>query len=200
MGRTHVTPIRQPDDTTCGPAALKSALAILGKRKSLDSLIELCKTNRNGTSTKNMVAAITKLGFGTLVVEFATLHHLQGALKYSPNAPRAVLVSYLYDLDAKEHPHPDSGHWAVVTSYSARNSRIVLLDSASGKKKSYPWKEFRDRWMDYDLKRKKIKKGMKEFKLVRRWQEQLLMVIAKDETNLPKFKTTTAKLFLPREN
>ncbi len=197
MGRTHVTPIQQPDDTTCGPSALKSALAILGKRKSLATLIELCKTNRNGTSTKNMIAAINKLGFPVLVVEYATLHHLQSALRYSPNAPRAVLVSYLYDLDEKDAPHPESGHWAVVTSYSARNSRIILLDSATGKKKSYPWKEFRDRWMDYDLKRRKIKKGKKEFKLIRRWQEQLMMVIAKDEKNLPKFKTTTAKLFLP---
>ena len=196
MGRSHITPIKQPDDTTCGPAALKLALAILGKRRSLSTLIELCKTTRNGTSTKNMIAAVNKLGFPALVVEYATLHHLQSVLKYSPNEPRAVLVSYLYDLDEKEEPHPDSGHWAVVSSYSARNSRIVLLDSASGKKKSYPWKEFRDRWMDYDLKRKKIKKGKKEFKLVRRWQEQLMMVIARDEKNLPKFTIQTAKLFL----
>ncbi|KKU83842.1 hypothetical protein A2973_05885 [Candidatus Gottesmanbacteria bacterium RIFCSPLOWO2_01_FULL_49_10] len=195
MGRSHITPFQQPDDTTCGPSALKSALAILGKRRSLASLIDLCKTNRNGTTTKNIVAAVNKLRFPVLIVEYATLHHLQSALKYSPNAPRAVLVSYLYDLDEKDVPHPDSGHWAVVSGYSARNSRIVLLDSASGKKKSYPWKEFRDRWMDYDLKRKKIKKGRKEFKLVRRWQEQLLMVIAKDEANLPKFTISTAKLF-----
>lgn len=197
MGRSHALPILQPDDTTCGPSALKSALAILGKRKSLTSLVKLCKTNRNGTSTKNMVAAITKVGLPVLIVEFATLHHLQSALKYTPNQPRAVLVSYLYDLDEKDQPHPDSGHWAVVTSYSARNSRIVLLDSASGKKKSYPWKEFRDRWMDYDLKRKKIKKGRKEFKLVRRWQEQLMMVIAKEKDNLPKFTISTSKIFLP---
>ncbi|MEK9143954.1 MAG: cysteine peptidase family C39 domain-containing protein [Patescibacteria group bacterium] len=197
MGRSHITPIQQPDDTTCGPAALKLALTILGKRRSLSSLIALCKTTRNGTSTKSMITAVNKLGFPALVVEYATLHHLQSALKYTPNAPRAVLVSYLYDLDEKYNPHPESGHWAVVSSYSARNSRIVLLDSASGKKKSYAWKEFRDRWMDYDLKRRKIKKGKKEFKLVRRWQEQLMMVIAKEEKNLPKFKISTAKLFEP---
>ncbi len=195
MGRSQITPILQPDDTTCGPSALKLALEILGKRKSLTALIELCKTNRNGTSTKNLIEAINALGFAVLAVEYATLTHLQSALKYPPNEPRAILVSYLYDLDERQEPHPDSGHWAVVSTYSARNSRIVLLDSASGKKKSYAWKEFRDRWMDFDLKRKKIKKGRKEFKLVRRWQEQLLLVIAKDQENLPKFKITTAKLF-----
>lgn len=195
MGRTHVTPIQQPDNTTCGPAALKIGLAVLGKKKSLESLTKLCKTNRNGTTTKNMIAAVNKLGLPVLAVEYATLHHLQSVLKYSPNQQRAVLVSYLYDLDNKDRPHPDSGHWAVVSSYSARNSRIVLLDSASSRKKSYPWKEFRDRWMDYDLKRKKIKKGRKKFKLVRRWQQQLMMVIAKDRTNLPNFKISTAKFF-----
>ncbi|MBI4064883.1 C39 family peptidase [Candidatus Gottesmanbacteria bacterium] len=200
MGRTHILPIRQPDDTTCGPAALKLALAVIGIRKSLASLIELSKTNRNGTSTKHMVEAVNKLGLPALVVEYATLHHLQGALKYPPNEPRAVLVSYLYDLDKKDRPHPESGHWAVVSSYSARNSRIVLLDSASGKKKSYPWKEFRNRWMDYDLKRRKIQRGRKEFKLIRHWQEQLLMIIAKDEEYLPEFKISTAKLFLASAN
>lgn len=197
MGRSHITPIQQPDDTTCGPAALKLALAVLGKRRSLSSLIKLCKTTRNGTSTKHMIAAVNKLGLPVLIVEYATLHHLQSVLRYSPNEPRAVLVSYLYDLDEQDKPHPESGHWAVVSSYSARNSRIVLLDSASGKKKSYPWKEFRDRWMDYDLKRKKIKQGEKQFKLVRRWQQQLMMVIAKEDSVLPKFKIATAKLFLP---
>lgn len=195
MGRSHITPIQQPDDTACGPSALKSALAILGKRKSLSSLIELCKTNRNGTSTKNMIAAVNKLGLPALVVEYATLHHLQGALKYSPNAPRAVLVSYLYDLDEREDPHPESGHWAVVSSFSARRSRIVLLDSASGKKKSYDWQTFRERWMDYDLKRKLLKKNGQKFQLIRKWQQQLMMVIARDQAYLPKFKISTAVLF-----
>lgn len=197
MGRTHVIPIQQPDDTACGPAALKLALAVLGKRKSLQSLMELSKTNRNGTTTRNMVRAVNSLGLPVLIVEYATLHHLQSALRYPPNQVRAALVSYLYDLDEKYRPHPDSGHWAVVASYSASKSRIYLLDSATGKKKSYPWGEFRDRWMDYDLKRRKTSRNGKKFKLIRKWQQQLLMVIAKDTGNLPKFTISTAKLFYP---
>ena len=197
MGRSHAIPIRQPDDTTCGPAALKLGLSILGKRKSLSTLIELCKTNRNGTSTKNLVRAVNKLGFSVLLVEYATLHHLQSALKYTANEPRAVLVSYLYDLDEKDVPHPDSGHWAVVSAYMASTSRIVLLDSASGKKKSYNWSDFRSRWMDYDLKRHKVGKRGNHFKLVRKWQNQLLMVISKDADNLPTFKIPTSKIFEP---
>lgn len=195
MGRSHVTPIHQPDDTTCGPSALKLGLSILGINKSLQSLIELCRTNRNGTSTKNLISAVTKLGLPVLLVEYATLHHLHSALKNPPNQPRAILVSYLYDLDHRDRPHPESGHWAVVSTYMASKSRIVLLDSATGKKKSYDWADFRSRWMDYDLKRKKVGKRGNHFKLVRRWQNQLMMVITKDINTLPKFKITSSKVF-----
>lgn len=197
MGRSHVTPVQQPDDTTCGPAALKHALAVFGKRKSLEYLMDLCKTNRNGTTTKNMIHAANKLGFSVLVVEYATLHHLQSALKYNPNQLRAVIVSYLYDLDEKDRPHPDSGHWACVSSYSASKSRIVLFDSASGQKKSYAWNDFRTRWMDYDLKRRNIGKRKIHFQLVRRWQQQLLFVMARDPSHLPKFSIDTSKVFTP---
>lgn len=195
MGRSHVIPIQQPDNTTCGPSSLKLALKILGVRKSLKELMTLCKTNGNGTSTKNMISAANKLGLSVEVVEYANLHHLQSALKYPQNEPRAVLVSYLYDLDEKDRPHPDSGHWAVVASYLSSKSRIVLLDSSSGQKKSYAWDNFRERWMDYDLKRKKLTKRGKKFRLVKHWQQQLLMVIAKDTDNLPRFKIDTTKIF-----
>lgn len=197
MGRKNVYAIQQPDDVTCGPASLKLAMKVLGKRKSLTTLIDLCKTTRNGTSTKNMIRAINRLGLPVLAVEYASLHHLQSALRYPQNRIRAVLVSYLYDLDEKENPHPESGHWAVVSSYMASKSRIVLLDSASARKKSYRWDEFRARWFDYDLKRKKIKKNGHKFRLIKKWQQQLMMVIAREPAHLPKFRIDTAKLFLP---
>ncbi|MCJ7826226.1 hypothetical protein MUP56_01250, partial [Patescibacteria group bacterium] len=130
-------------------------------------------------------------------IEYATLTHLQSALKYSPTNIRAVLVSYLYDLDAKNRPHPDSGHWATVSSYSASKNRIVLFDSSSNTRKSYNWQEFRSRWKDYDWKRKKIGQRGHKFRLIRHWQSQLMLVIAKDIENLPKFSITTSKLFLP---
>lgn len=197
MGRSHVEPIQQPSDNTCGPAALKLALEILGKRKSLAFLVELCKTSRNGTSTRNLITASNKLGFSVLVVEYATLRHLQSALRYRSNQPRAVMVSYLYDLDKKARPHPDSGHWATVSAYLTSKSRIVLLDSSSGQKRSYSWVDFRNRWMDYDLRRRNLKRS---FKLVKHWQLQLMLVIASAPNFLPKFKISTAKLFAPANN
>lgn len=187
MGRSHVTPIYQPsDEPGCGPAALKHALAVLGKRKSLDRLKELCKVTRNGTSTKNMVAATKKLGLSTLVVKSATLHHLHSALRYSPQNVRAVLVTYLYEKDE------DSGHWATVSSYLSSKSRIVLFDSYSGQKKSYRWGEFRHRWIDYDLKRRRVGR---RYKIVRHWQRQLMMVVAKNPDHLPRFSISSARLY-----
>jgi len=162
--------------------------------------MELCGTNRNGTSTKNMIRGANKLGFSVLVVEYATLHHLQSALKYNPNQLRAVLVSYLYDLDEKDRPHAESGHWAAVSSYSASKSRIVLFDSSSAKKKSYGWADFRARWMDYDLKRRNIGKRKKHFQLIRKWQQQLLFVMAKDPSHLPRFTIETCHVFTPEQS
>lgn len=197
MGRSHIKAIQQPDDTTCGPAALQIALRVLGIRKSFTSLIELCKTNRNGTSTKHMIEAVNKLGLSCLVMEYTTLTHLQSSLKYRSNEVRATLVSYLYDRDEKDEPHPESGHWATVASYLASKSRIVLLDSASGQRKSYDWNDFRDRWYDYDYKRRKLKQGSKKFRLIHKWQSQLMMVIARDPESLPYFRTPTARVFIP---
>lgn len=167
--------------------------------------MQLCATNRNGTSTKNMIRAANKLGFSVLVVEYATLHHLQSALKYNPNQLRAVLVSYLYDLDEKDRPHTESGHWAAVSSYSASKSRIVLFDSSSAQKKSYNWADFRSRWMDYDLKRRNIGRRpacagrKKHFQLIRKWQQQMLFVMARDPAHLPKFTIDTRHLFTPEQ-
>lgn len=106
------------------------------------------------------------------------------------------MVSYLYDLDEKMKPHPDSGHWAVVSSFSASKNRIILFDSASNSKKSYNWQDFRDRWRDYDYKRKKVGEKGKTFRLVRHWQPQLMLSIAKNPESLPKFRNETSKLFL----
>lgn len=197
MGRSHATPIQQPDDHTCGPAALKIALSILSVKKSLSTLIKLCKTNRNGTTKKNLIHAINSLGFSVLAVEYATLKHLQSALKYPSNDVRAVIVSYLYDLDEKEQPHPDSGHYAVVSSFAASKNRIVLFDTSSAKRKSYAWQDFRERWFDFEFKRKRTSKRGIHFKLVRHWQPQLMLVISKNPENLPKFDIATSKVFTP---
>lgn len=197
MGRSKVTTILQPTDYTCGPASVKHALAVLGKRKSMSFLTKLCKTSRNGTTTKNMIQAMNALGLSVLTVEKATLRHMTSALKHSPKTPRAVIVDYLYTLkDAQDdEPWLESGHWAAVSSYRARDSKIVLFDSYSGTKKSYFWSDFRERWFDFDIVKKKLTDGSNTYKSFRRWQKQLLLVVASDEKHLPKFRTPGVKFY-----
>lgn len=173
-------------------------LAIFGKRKSIEMLTQLCQTNRNGTSTKNMIKAINELGFSVLTVQHGTLRHIMSSLQHTAASPRATMVTYLYDTDQKDKLDADSGHWAVVSSYSASQSKIILFDSYSGKKKSYPWQDFQERWKDFDLKRQYTDKRRHNFVYKKRWLERLMLVIAKDPKDLPSFKTRSAKIYTPK--
>lgn len=195
MGRSKAKTYLQPDDNTCGPTSLKTALEILGQRQSLNHLINLCKPTRNGTYYGRVIAAANRLGLSVLAIEWANLKHIQSALKYKPGQPRAVIVNYLYDLKENGELDEDSGHFATVSSYSASRGRIVLFDPATGRKKSYPWLEFLKRWYEFDYKRRRH--GKRSFRLVKKWSTQVMLILARDPKHLPKFKISTAKLFLP---
>lgn len=195
MSRSKAKTHPQPDNFTCGPASLKTALDILGRRVPLEELVSLCNTTRNGTSVKNLIKAINKLGYPVLAVEWSTLRHLQSSLKALPDQPKAVIVNY-QEVDAGDEVD-ESGHYAVVASYSARNSRIILFDSALGGKKSYRWTDFIDLWYDFDYRRIRKNYPHRKFRLARHYYNRLMLVISKEEKHLPRFRTSTAKIFSP---
>lgn len=195
MGRTSIKAINQPDDLTCGPTSLKTALEIIGIRKSLKSLIPLCKTNSNGVSVPNLIRAANKCGVYVMSVKGADLRHVKSALKTSRHVNRATIVDYLYQ---GEEPVEDTGHYATVSSFSKPKNRLVLFDSSIGRKKSYSWPKFLENWYDYEFCRVKNKKSSRHFKLYRRWYNRLLLILATDPKHFPKFKIKTAKFFLPK--
>lgn len=195
MGRSKAKPHPQPDEFTCGPASLKTALDIIGRRVSLTHLTGLCRTTKNGTSVKNLIKAVNRLGYPVLAIEWATLRHLQSALKTLPDQPRAVIVNY-QEIDTGDKKD-ESGHYATVARFSARDSRIQLFDSYTGKKKSYKWTRFIDLWYDYDFRRIKTARRHRQFRLARKYYNRLMLVIATDPDFLPKFTISTARLFLP---
>lgn len=197
MGRTEIKPIRQPDDYTCGPTALKHALSILGIRKSIKNLVSLCMTNNNGTSTKHMINAILRCRLAAMLVERATLKNIRSVLRYTSKHIRAILVCYLYDTDIHGFPMTESGHWATVSSFSSARGKIILFDSYTGSRKSYPWPDFRNRWIAYDLKRRLVSKFENKFTIIRKWQPQQIIVIARDSRDFPKFSSRRAKIFPP---
>lgn len=188
MTRSRISPIKQPDEHTCGPAALKMALTMLGKRASVSKLVELCQTNKNGTTTNKMMTAIHKLGLSALSMEKTTLRHLLSSLRTSPTEKRAVLVSYLYAMGDDNEPNPDSGHWAVVSSFKPATGRIVLLDSYTGGKTSYNWLEFRRRWIDENFRRRRISSTRRKYRLIRKKENQLMIVLSTNRESLPKFQ------------
>ena len=194
MGRSKAKPQSQPDDSSCGPAALKTALEIIGIRKSLKTLTKLCRTNSKGTTLPNLIQAANKSGANVLTVEWATLRHLQSVLKPNPTQPLSAMVDYFYWKDGDE-PDEDTGHYATVASYSARLSKIVVFDSYTGKKKSYLWTDFLDRWYGFDKKRRRISDRGKKFRLSKKWHNRLLLILAREPEFLPTFTTPSTKLF-----
>lgn len=187
MVRSKVKVIKQSSDVNCGPTSLKHALEIIGVRKSVSSLEQLCKTNRNGTTTKQMIRAIRSLGYSAMAVSRCNLRHITSALTYTSDKPRAAIVDYLYGGD-EEVTEIDSGHWAAVSSYSHTKKRLTVMDSYSGKRKSYSWQVFKSMWRDFDRVRKPISKFSKRYRIARKWQNRLLLIIAKHQDDLPKFR------------
>jgi len=193
MPRSKASYHYQLNDYSCGPAALKTAFEIIGRRISLPLLTAACKTSTRGTSVVNLIKAINHYGFSVLAVEWTTLNHLQSALKPIVDMPRAVIVNY-QELEPESY---ENGHYAVVASYSARNSRIKLFNSLQGGKKTYKWIDFIDLWWDFDYRRIHPKNPHKQFKLARKYYNRLMLIIAKKPEHLPNFKISTTKLFLP---
>jgi ABC-type bacteriocin/lantibiotic exporter with double-glycine peptidase domain len=192
MSRSKTKPLVQTDEDSCGPAALKVALQIIGIRISYRKLVEYCHTNTRGTTLPNLIKAANKAGATVLTVEWATLRHLQSVLKTPPQRPLSAIVDYFYDGQ-----YEDTGHYAAVAAYSSRLSKIIIFDSYTGRKKSYLWTEFLDRWYGFDHKRKKIPHRSNRFKLSKKWHNRLLLILAKDKSYLPEFTISTAKTFTP---
>ncbi len=184
----------QPDDFSCGPASLKTALEILDKKYTLNELITACSTNRrHGTSVINLIKGINSLGYPVLAIEWATLRHLQSALKPIVDTPRAVIMNYQEYAPTVEK---ENGHYATVAKFSSRTSRIFLFDTNVGGKKSYKWTDFIDIWWDFDYRRIKNSVRNRKFKLARKYYNRLMIIIAKKVEDLPVFKTPSAKLFI----
>jgi ABC-type bacteriocin/lantibiotic exporter with double-glycine peptidase domain len=176
MTRLNVTPIKQPNDYTCGPASLKVSLQILGINKSFKKLTKLCKTNTHGTSTDNMIGAIEKLNLDVQSLKKATLAHIKKFLK-EKSQPCSIIISYLYDLDKDGEPDLESGHWAVVRKFDSKKNKIQVIDSVTATRKSYDWEDFRRRWLGYDIKRYCFGSKKKHFKFVRKWQYRHMLIV-----------------------
>jgi len=198
MGRSKVSTVKQPDEISCGPAALKTALRIFDKRVSISLLKNLCKTNSFGTSTPNMIHAIRTLGYCILYTENTSLNQLKRALYPKKQIITAIVVPYLYG-GKHSNPKPESGHWATVASLGKKTKTITIFDSYEGKKKSYQWTDFKKRWLDYSLKRyslpSKNSKPRTIWKYKKIWKKGIMIVMARTVEDLPEIHSASTHVF-----
>lgn len=127
----------QSTKASCGPAALGNALEALGIKRSDDELKVLCKTTAEGTSAKNIIAAIRALGIEP--VSFKTSAALAPiVLSHHLTSGRAAIICV--DADA---------HWVGCIGLLGR--RFVVADSAmDALVVSYAEDELLARWVSPD--------------------------------------------------
>lgn len=109
----------QRSKSSCGPAALSNALECLGLRRSEDELSALCKQTPDGTSPKNLCAAIATIeGTRNTVIDEVKPHIAILQLLQSLYEGRPVIVCV-----------DDWQHYAVAAGVLGFGHRVVCIDS-----------------------------------------------------------------------
>ena len=144
MPRKHFR--RQRTNYYCGPAVLQMVLAFFGIRKTQRELARLAKTDKEsgraygaetGTSIKNMVATLRKLGLKVEANNYCTLTDIKLALRQN----KVPIVCFT-------ERRLNWGHYAIVMGF--RGTYIELLDPAEPRGDGGPMTitEFKHRWKD----------------------------------------------------
>lgn len=105
------TPYKQPDEMACGATCLRMVAKYYGKNYSLQNIIQLSGTTREGANLKGLIEAAEKLGFRTLGVK----------------VPFAKLIN--------DAPLPCIAHWNqnhFVVIHKIKKDKIFIADPAHG--------------------------------------------------------------------
>lgn len=121
----------QTHASSCGPAALRNALSILGYDRSEQELIKTCKTDTDGTTVKNLFRALTTLKESC---------NLEGPAEIKEKEPDVALLRL---LEALRNGRPviccvrtdePWDQWALASGIlgsAGPNLRLVCEDSGS---------------------------------------------------------------------
>lgn len=130
----------QSTAASCGPAALRNALAALGVARTEDELATLCGTDAEGTPPRGLLKALREMGYDPVPI-----HEARGQ------------VAWLLLLQALAAGHPaiacvdQDEHWVVAfATLGARSDegpRVLVADSGSAELvHSYTAKGWLERW------------------------------------------------------
>jgi ATP-binding cassette subfamily B protein len=126
--------VRQTTIYDCGPACAAMLVRAFGVRVPAARLRRLMRTTpRDGTSRKNLVGGLRRLGFGVEEGSGTSMRDLAAALKDG----RAVVINY-------REPEDDESHYAVVVALTP--SRIILHDPWHGPRFALSRQAFARRW------------------------------------------------------
>lgn len=144
---------RQTFDFDCGAKALQLVMAYYGVDIREDELIKRLKTNKYGTSIKNMISVAKKEGFKVFAKSGVSLATLKQYL--DKKQPVIVLVQawaerYMTLEDWKEDI--TDGHYVIVIGYN--DNIIVFEDPASFRRTWMTEEEFMVRWHDVNPRTK----------------------------------------------
>lgn len=128
----------QSTEWTCGPAAMRMALATIGIRRTETQLIRAMGTNRRwGTPNRSFPLTCEHLKLDYVVRRKSTLRALRDLL----DEEYVVIVCYT-PVDE------NFGHYSVVRGIGAKE--ISLVDPLRGPGERYTRREFLDLWKGHE--------------------------------------------------
>jgi len=143
--------IRQDDDSSCGPAVVRSVLNFFGEDEDHQILKKHLKcTDDWGTDPIDIVKYFKKRGFKVKDYELTIEQVIDFVNKKKP-----VILC----IQAWAHPKAnykkswDHGHYVVVIGYNKKEKKILFHDPSVVDQRAYlDFKDLLDRWHDVDRK------------------------------------------------
>lgn len=132
-----INPIKQPDESACGPTSVLMASKYFGVNYSFDDIAKTSQyIERDGLSDCDLVEVLLKLGFSVRQKDSVRWSELKNA-----NTDKSVvIVSWMLDGYI--------GHFSVVDEVT--DDKIVLAEPQSGKLVTFEKIKFMRLWMGYD--------------------------------------------------
>lgn len=140
----NVPDVRQPTNSSSGPASLQAVLAYYGTGTSLDTLINQTNTSENGTIPDNIAQAARDQGFSAEVKENMTLQDLQENI--NQGTPTIIVCqAWRGNTTGNWTNDTENSHYLVVIGMDDQN--IYFEDPALLGSRGYiPLQEFQERW------------------------------------------------------
>lgn len=137
----------QTFDFDCGAKALQLVMAYYGVEKREDALIKDLKSDKDGTSIKNMVGVAKENGFEVIARSGVSLETVKQYVE--KDIPVIVLLQawaerYMTLEDWKTDY--DDGHYAIVIGY--KDNIVIFEDPSSFRRTWLTEEEFIARWHD----------------------------------------------------